>query len=1009
MSMHVVAGNGSGEDRNDPASRLLALTAHCVACATDDEVLREAVRGIADIFDVACVAVTVGTSGTLAAAAWSADAAAFAEAVNASRLALTADDVVGTALITGTWHVVRDGGRSSALLALHPQPEAIAAAIAVPLRAGLTTYGVWVAYTARETAFPSRHAEALAAAGAIIAADLDRRAAAARALAEEKDRAALLEHVARVNSSLDESDVLRAAADVCRILTRADWAIVWQLDGNRFVARTIVGDETARDYAAHIVANADPNMPLGAGPLGKAARTGLTQRVTDTLSDRSFAPWVDAAQRCGVRSVVAAPLADVTQTALVMELDARSADAFCDKEVSDLETFLPHARQAVAHARQASRTSRAERAAAAAAAAAASISRALSEAEVARSIARAATDALGAACAITYTRDGETLRQAGAWCAPADLTARLQAVLREPAAAAHPAVQAAGEQRLVVRTNLTADPSWIRLGWEQLARRHEFNAVVAFPLLEGDKVAGAVACFMQQAPDLETGVAEEVARAVGRHGGAALAAVRAHDQARAARDFLDRILEESSDAIMQIDVHGRVAGWNKGAERIFGVGREDVLGKSFADLPIIPVEHREDVRELLSRVARGEHIPVFEVTCRTRDGRDIVVLVSASPARDDQGRIVGLVAFSKDISEHAHKLDHVMRQNRALSVVRGISLALGREMSMTAVARQGLDHVLQALVLGHGRLYVYDAAESRLYNVAQRGFRPEGCEPVSVRPVEDLPAGPLSAAVVYRQTLVHHDGGSAVENPALADRQASDVSAIMTKPLAAGDEVIGVLQLLAFDGRRFGPEDESIVHAAGDELAAALRHARMLDEASRMAMTDPVTGLYNYRFTQDVLRKRLSEVRRRKRPLAVIMADIDGLRTINERYGREAGDKILRQFGAVLTASVRVSDVVARYGGDEFLIVLPETRLTDAVMLAERALARIAQTTWEGVEAGGGEDVSVTASFGVAAYPEAGTQLSALLKAADAELFAAKQSGRNTVSPRLESLPRFAG
>jgi diguanylate cyclase (GGDEF)-like protein/PAS domain S-box-containing protein len=1007
--MHVVAGNGSGEDRNDPAARLLALTAHCVSCATEDEVMHQAVQGIADIFDVGCLAVTVGASGTLTAAAWSADATALAQAVNASRLALTADALVGTALMSGTWHVLRDGGLSSALLALHPQPEPIAAAIAVPLRAGLTTYGAWVAYAARETAFPSRHAEALASAGAVIAADLDRRAAAARALAGEQHRAAMLKHVERVHSSLDESEVLGAAADICRILSRADWAIVWQLSGNRFVARTILGDETAREYASHIVANADPNMPLGGGPLGKAARTGRPQHVADTLSDRGFAPWVDEAQRYGVRSLIALPLADAAQTALVVELDARSADAFGEKELSDLEMFLPHARQAVAQARATIRASRVERAAAAAAAAAASISRTLSEAEVARSIARAAGEALGAACAVTYTRDGETLTQAGAWRAPADLAARLQAVLREPAAAVHPAVQAAGEQRLVIRTNLTTDPSWIRLGWEQLARRHEFNAVVAFPLLDGDKVVGAVACFLREAPDDEADVAAEVARAVGRDGGAALAAVRAYDQATAARDFLDRILEESSDAIVQIDVDGRVAGWNKGAERIFGVGREDVVGKSFADLPIIPVERREDVRELLSRVARGEHVPVFEIACRARDGRDVLALVSASPARDDQGRIVGLVAFSKDISEQAHKLDHVMRQNRALSLVRGISLALGRELSMTAVARQGLDQVLQALTLGHGRLYVYDAAESRLYAVAQRGFRPEGCEPVAVRPVEDLPGGPLAAAVVYRQTLVHHNGGSVVENPALADRQISDVSAVITRPLVAANELIGVLQLLAFDGRRFGPDDESIVHAAGDELAAALRHARMLDEASRLAITDPLTGLYNYRFTQDVLRKRLSEVRRRKRPLAVIMADIDGLQTINERYGREAGDKILRQFGAVLAACVRVSDIVARYGGDEFLIVLPETRLTDAVMLAERTLTRIAETTWEGIEAGGGEDVTVTASFGVAAYPEAGTQLNALLKAADAELFAAKQSGRNTVSPRLESLPRFAG
>jgi len=171
-----------------------------------------------------------------------------------------------------------------------------------------------------------------------------------------------------------------------------------------------------------------------------------------------------------------------------------------------------------------------------------------------------------------------------------------------------------------------------------------------------------------------------------------------------------------------------------------------------------------------------------------------------------------------------------------------------------------------------------------------------------------------------------------------------------------------------------------------------------------MAITDPLTGLYNYRFTQDVLRKRLSEARRRKRPLAVVMVDVDGLHGINESHGREFGDQVLHQFGQVLAGTVRISDIVARYGGDEFIVLLPETQLSDAVMLAERMGAKLADAEWphDG-------ELSVTASIGVAAFPEAGTQMQMLLKAADAALFRAKQAGRNTVYPRLDTLPRFAG
>jgi two-component system, cell cycle response regulator len=179
----------------------------------------------------------------------------------------------------------------------------------------------------------------------------------------------------------------------------------------------------------------------------------------------------------------------------------------------------------------------------------------------------------------------------------------------------------------------------------------------------------------------------------------------------------------------------------------------------------------------------------------------------------------------------------------------------------------------------------------------------------------------------------------------------------------------------------------------------------VLEESSRMAITDPLTGLYNYRFTQDVLRKRLSEARRRKRPLSIVMVDVDGLQGINERFGREFGDMVLRHFGSILLGSVRISDIVARYGGDEFIVLLPETQLSDAVMLAERMAAKIAEADWP---ASNGE-ASVTASLGVASYPEVASQMQMLLKAADTALYRAKQAGRNTVYPRMDTLPRFAG
>src|SRR5207302_3122683 len=97
-------------------------------------------------------------------------------------------------------------------------------------------------------------------------------------------------------------------------------------------------------------------------------------------------------------------------------------------------------------------------------------------------------------------------------------------------------------------------------------------------------------------------------------------AARRFERARAARDFLNRILEESTDAIAQIDLHGVVTGWNSGAERMYGLSRDEAIGASFSDLPIVPAERRDDLREMFSRVALGKHVRGLELVARTRDG-----------------------------------------------------------------------------------------------------------------------------------------------------------------------------------------------------------------------------------------------------------------------------------------------------------------------------------------------------------------------------------------------------
>jgi diguanylate cyclase (GGDEF)-like protein len=180
-------------------------------------------------------------------------------------------------------------------------------------------------------------------------------------------------------------------------------------------------------------------------------------------------------------------------------------------------------------------------------------------------------------------------------------------------------------------------------------------------------------------------------------------------------------------------------------------------------------------------------------------------------------------------------------------------------------------------------------------------------------------------------------------------------------------------------------------------VSAALRIKRVHDEMQaarakleRVAIHDELTGLFNYRYLHTRLADEFKKAERQHEPLACCVLDIDRLKVMNERGGRAFGDGVLRGVADVIKRSVRESDVVARYGGDEFLIVLPATHFAGALSVADRMWRDVAARHWE-VPTG---KLSVTASLGVALYPSRDVRTrEALLRAADLALLQAKREG----------------
>jgi diguanylate cyclase (GGDEF)-like protein len=178
------------------------------------------------------------------------------------------------------------------------------------------------------------------------------------------------------------------------------------------------------------------------------------------------------------------------------------------------------------------------------------------------------------------------------------------------------------------------------------------------------------------------------------------------------------------------------------------------------------------------------------------------------------------------------------------------------------------------------------------------------------------------------------------------------------------------------------------------QMASSMKHSQVISSMKDMAIYDTLTQVFNRRHLNQVLEEELRNSLRKKQPLSIVMVDIDHFKAINDRYGHDEGDKALIHIASMLKASLRKHDIVARFGGEEFLVILPKAIMKDAVVIAER-IRRSIEATPLSMD---GEEVHLTVSLGVAAVPAIWPDSKEeFIKCADTALYEAKGKGRNRV------------
>ena len=210
-------------------------------------------------------------------------------------------------------------------------------------------------------------------------------------------------------------------------------------------------------------------------------------------------------------------------------------------------------------------------------------------------------------------------------------------------------------------------------------------------------------------------------------------------------------------------------------------------------------------------------------------------------------------------------------------------------------------------------------------------------------------------------------------------------------PIFYADQLHGVLYVETSEPTDFAEEDILLLHTLADLISVALHNALTLQKAQEQAITDGLTGVKTHRYLMEALSSEWKRATRASRPFSLLLIDLDRFKFVNDFYGHLEGDLVLQRVGQILEQNCRRSDVVARYGGDEFVILMPETGAAQAMQIADKLRPAISDDPLL-------REKTITASFGLACFPIHGSTPQELIQVADASMYLSKHEGGNTIS-----------
>jgi diguanylate cyclase (GGDEF)-like protein/PAS domain S-box-containing protein len=463
---------------------------------------------------------------------------------------------------------------------------------------------------------------------------------------------------------------------------------------------------------------------------------------------------------------------------------------------------------------------------------------------------------------------------------------------------------------------------------------------------------------------------------------------------------LAAVVASSEDAIISTDADGFIATWNAAAERILGYPAGEAIGRPSAILSA-PTRTGE-MEEILERLKRREQVR-YETEVLRRDGTVIEVAITAFPVIDRAGRVIGFSTMFRDITEQKRgaaaareqetlksQVDDLSRHTHEIKLLSELGEVLRAAVRLSE-AYPVIPRFLHDLFPAEsGGLYEFDETHQLFGTVLTWGdqppqeiaFAPDECwgmRRARMHAVE----GPDGEMICQHQRPPIHPGSLCI-------------------PLMARGKTLGLLHLGGVpNGRRrmehAGALSEyrlRLAKTVAQQISSALFDLRLQETLRDQASRDPLTGLFNRRYMEETLHRELFRAARKKTQVGFVLFDLDHFKRFNDRFGHAAGDAVLRDVSAFLKRHSRAEDVLCRYGGEEFLLVLTDCSPKNALKRAESIRVGVRELRLEHEQRPLGE---MTLSVGVALFPDHGQTLEDLFQVADAALYQAKKQGRDRV------------